>query len=293
MSSAQQDNLTGRLYVCATPIGNLSDMSPRAVEVLNEADLIAAEDTRNTRHLLTHFDIRTPLTSYHHFNRIEKAQELIGKMHEGFKIALVTDAGTPAISDPGQELVDLCHEEGIPVEAIPGPAACITALSVSGLDSRRFIFEGFLPQETKEKRALLKEIADETKTMIFYEAPHRLVATLETLAGVLGGDRKACLCHELTKKHESIERGTLTQICALYNDQAPKGEFVLIVAGKPQEEIEAEKLRKWEEIPIAEHVALYEKEGLDRKEAMKRAAKDRRVSKRDIYRALLEDEDDI
>lgn len=293
MSSAQQDNLTGRLYVCATPIGNLSDMSPRAVDALSGADLIAAEDTRNTRHLLTHFGIRTPLTSYHHFNRIEKAEELIGKMHDGLKIALVTDAGTPAISDPGQELVELCHEEGIPVEAIPGPAACITALSVSGLDSRRFVFEGFLPQETKEKRALLEEIAGETKTMIFYEAPHRLVATLETLAGVLGGDRKACLCHELTKKHESIERGTLTQICALYNDQAPKGEFVLIVAGKPQEEIEAEELRKWEEIPIAEHVALYEKEGLDRKEAMKRAAKDRRVSKRDIYRALLEDEDDI
>ena len=265
-------------------------MSPRALDCLKEADLIAAEDTRNTRRLLTHFGIRTPMTSYHHYNRIEKADELIGKMQEGMSVALVSDAGTPAISDPGQELADRCHQAGITVEAIPGPAACITALSASGMDSRRFVFEGFIPQDTKEKRALLEEIRNENKTMVFYEAPHRLTATLGDLKETLGGARQACLCHELTKKHESITRGSLDDLLALYQETPPKGEFVLITAGKPQEEIEAEQAARWENMTIPEHVGRYEAEGFDRKEAMKRAAKDRHLSKRDVYRALLEEE---
>lgn len=290
MENQSGQSAQGRLYVCATPIGNLSDMSPRAVQTLRDADLIAAEDTRNTRRLLNAFDIRTPMTSYHHFNRVEKADVLIKRLAEGETIALVTDAGTPAVSDPGQELVDLCHREGIPVEGIPGPAACITALSVSGLDSTRFVFEGFIPQDSRPRKELLEEISGENKTMIFYEAPHRLVRTLRELAAALGGSRRACICHELTKKHESILRGSLDELIDGYGEEPPKGEFVVIVEGRSRREIAEEEMSRWEEISPAEHVALYEKQGMDRKEAMKRAAKDRHVSKRDIYRALLEEE---
>lgn len=291
METASQKK-PGILHVCATPIGNLSDMSPRAVACLREADLIAAEDTRNTRKLLTHFEIRTPMTSYHHFNRTQKAEELIEKLKGGTDIALVSDAGTPAISDPGQELVDRCHQEGITVEAVPGPAACITGLSASGMDSRRFVFEGFLPQDTKEKRAVLEDIRTEHKTMIFYEAPHRLTATLAEIREVTGGARQACLCHELTKKHESLTRGSLDELLASFDKEKPKGEFVLIIAGKPQEEIEAEAAAQWEQMSIREHVRMYEQQGLERKEAMKAAAQDRRVSKRDIYQALLKEPED-
>ena len=283
---------SGRLFVCATPIGNLADMSPRAIQVLKDADLIAAEDTRHTRKLLNHFDIDTPATSYHHFNRVEKARQLVEQMLGGQTIALVTDAGTPAISDPGEELVRLAHEAGIPVEGVPGPSAAALALSVSGLVSGRFVFEGFLPQTGKEKKAILAEIAQENKTMIFYEAPHRLKKTLAQLIETLG-DRPACLCHELTKQHESIERATLKQLAARFDEEDPRGEYVLLVEGKDAAEAAREEAARWEAVPLAEHMAHYLEQGMDKKEAMKAVAADRHISKRDVYQALLESEDDI
>lgn len=278
--------MSGILYLCATPIGNLGDITARALETLERVDVIAAEDTRNSIHLLTHFGIKTPMTSYHEYNKIEKAYQLISRLKEGKDIALITDAGTPAISDPGEALVRMCHEEGITVTSLPGPAACITALTLSGLPTRRFCFEGFLPSDKKEKKEVLEEMASETRTMVLYEAPHHLKRTLQELYDVLG-DRKITICRELTKKFETVLPTTLSDALAMYENEAPRGEYVLVVAGKEREQVRMEERRKWDSMSIEEHVALYEEQGLSRKDAMKRAAADRGVGKREIYEYLL------
>ena len=280
--------MAGTLYLCATPIGNLMDMTPRVIEALQNADLIAAEDTRNSIKLLNHFDIHTPMTSYHEYNKVEKAHYLIEQMQLGKNVALITDAGTPAISDPGEVLVAFCHEAGIRVTSLPGPAACITALTLSGLSTRRFCFEGFLPTDKKEKAAVLEECANETRTMIFYEAPHHLKKTLDEFKNVFG-DRKITLCRELTKKFETVMPTTIDAAIAYYEENEPRGEYVLVIAGRDRKEMQQEAQKAWEEMSVAEHVKLYEDKGMDRKEAMKQAAKDRGVSKRDVYQALLEE----
>ena len=278
--------MSGRLYLCATPIGNLEDITMRVLRVLKEADLIAAEDTRNSLHLLNHFDIHTPMTSYHEYNKIEKGRLLVEKMMEGQNIALITDAGTPGISDPGEELVRMCHEAGIEVSSVPGPCACVTALTMSGLPTRRFAFEAFLPMDKKERGEILTELKNETRTIVLYEAPHRLVRTLSELYEALG-DRPAVLRRELTKKHETAFRSTLAALLAYYQQEKPLGECVLVIEGRSRESILSEEQRSWEEIPIEEHVKMYENQGNSRKEAMRLAAKDRGVSKRDIYQYLL------
>lgn len=278
--------MAGTLYLCATPIGNLGDMTPRVVETLRNVDIIAAEDTRNSLKLLTHFEIHTPMTSYHEYNKVEKAHALIAKMAQGQDVALITDAGTPAISDPGEVLVKLCHEAGIHVTSLPGAAACITALTLSGLSTRRFSFEGFLPPDKKERAEVLEECRDESRTMIFYEAPHHLKKTLQELYTALG-DRHVTLCRELTKKFETVMPTTLQGALDFYEANEPRGEYVLVIEGRSREEKRQEARENWMEMPVEEHVALYERQGMDRKDAMKQAAKDRGVSKRDIYQALL------
>ena len=278
--------MSGILYLCATPIGNLSDMSPRVIETLKEADLIAAEDTRNSIKLLNHFDIDTPMTSYHEFNKIDKAKTLIGKLKEGLNIALITDAGTPAISDPGEVLVKMCMEENITVTSLPGPAALIVALTLSGLSTRRFSFEGFLPPEKKERRRILKELENESRTIILYEAPHHLKGTLCELSEALG-DRRITLCRELTKKFESVMPTTIPGAVSYYEENEPRGEYVLVIEGKSFKEMDEERQLSFAEMSIEEHMKIYEDQGVDHKEAMKLVAKDRGVSKRDIYNALL------
>ena len=278
--------MQGKLYLCATPIGNLEDITYRVLRTLKEVDLIAAEDTRNSIKLLNHFDIHTPMTSYHEYNKIEKAEVLIRKMQEGTNIALITDAGTPGISDPGEDLVRMCYEAGVEVTSLPGPAACITALTLSGLPTRRFAFEAFLPSDKKERQAVLSELVNETRTIIMYEAPHRLVKTLHELLETLG-NRKMTLCRELTKKHETAFASTIEDIIKFYETQEPKGECVLVIEGKSRAELVQEERAKWEEMTIEEHMEVYLGQGMDRKEAMKAVAKDRGVSKRDIYQALL------
>lgn len=278
--------MAGTLYLCATPIGNLGDMTPRVVETLRNVDIIAAEDTRNSLKLLTHFEIHTPMTSYHEYNKVEKAHALIAKMAQGQDVALITDAGTPAISDPGEVLVKLCHEAGIHVTSLPGAAACITALTLSGLSTRRFSFEGFLPPDKKERADVLEECRDESRTMIFYEAPHHLKKTLQELYTAMG-DRHVTLCRELTKKFETVMPTTLQGALDFYEANEPRGEYVLVIEGRSREEKRQEARENWLEMPVEEHVALYERQGMDRKDAMKQAAKDRGVSKRDIYQALL------
>ena len=282
--------MNGILYLCATPIGNLGDMTARVLETLQQVDLIAAEDTRNSIHLLTHFGIRTPMTSYHEYNKTEKAYQLIGQLKAGKNIALITDAGTPAISDPGEVLVKMCLEEGITVTSLPGPAACITALTLSGLPTRRFCFEGFLPSDKKEKKAVLQELERETRTMILYEAPHHLIRTLRELYEVLG-NRKITICRELTKKFETILPTTFSAALAMYETESPRGEYVLVIAGKDRTLLEEEEKKKWEEMTILEHVAFYEEQDIDRKEAMKRVAADRGISKREVYDYLLKNSD--
>ena len=278
--------MTGILYLCATPIGNLGDMTPRVVETLRSVDLIAAEDTRNSLKLMTHFEIHTPMTSYHEYNKVEKAYTLIAKLQEGQNIALITDAGTPAISDPGEVLVRMCLEAGIRVTSLPGAAACITALTMSGLSTRRFCFEGFLPPDKKERTEILEDCREESRTMIFYEAPHHLKKTLQELAAVLG-DRKITLCRELTKRFETVMPTTIFAAMDYFETNDPRGEYVLVIEGKSYEEKKQEAQKNWLEMPVEEHVELYESQGFDRKEAMKKAAKDRGVSKRDIYQSLL------
>ena len=282
-----EQHKTGTLYLCATPIGNLEDITYRVLRTLKEVDLIAAEDTRNSIRLLNHFEIKTPMTSYHEYNKIDKAYQLVAKMREGKNIALITDAGTPGISDPGEDIVRICYEEGIPVTSLPGSAACITALTMSGLPTRRFVFEAFLPKDKKEHQAVLEELKTETRTIIIYEAPHHLVRTLQELSDTLGGDRRLTICRELTKRHEEKLQMTLTDSLSYYEVNEPRGEYVLIIAGRSREEMKKEEQAGWEALSLEEHMAHYESQGIDRKEAMKRVAKDRGVSKRDIYQALL------
>lgn len=280
----------GMLYLCATPIGNLSDISERVLETLRSVDIIAAEDTRNSLKLLNHFGIKVPLTSYHEYNKYDKANELIDKMADGKSVALITDAGTPAISDPGEVLADMCHNAGIRVTSLPGPCALVTALSMSGMPSRRFVFEGFLPSDKKERKRILEELKDETRTIILYEAPHHLKTTLAQLYETLG-DRRIALCRELTKKFEQTIRMRMAEAAVYYEDKEPKGEYVLIIEGRSQSLVDEEKADAWRRKDINEHMALYESEGLDRKEAMKKVAADRGMSKRDVYRQLLEKEE--
>lgn len=278
--------MSGKLYLCATPIGNLEDITLRVLRVLKEVDLIAAEDTRNSIKLLNHFDIKTPMTSYHEYNKVEKAYTLIEKMQEGLNVALITDAGTPGISDPGEVLATMCYDAGIEVTSLPGPAACITALTLSGLSTRRFAFEAFLPPDKKERKAILEELKNETRTIILYEAPHHLVGTLQELYQALG-NRRMTLCRELTKKYETAFRTTIEDLIAFYKDQKPLGECVLVIEGRSRKEMEQESQESWRDISIEEHMAIYENQGIARKEAMKMVAKDRGVTKRDIYQALL------
>lgn len=277
--------MAGTLYLCATPIGNLGDMTPRVVETLNMVDVIAAEDTRNSIKLLNHFDIHTPMTSYHEYNKVEKAHQLVGQLATGKNIALITDAGTPAISDPGEVLVRMCLEQGIPVTSLPGPAACITALTLSGLPTRRFCFEGFLPAEKKEKAAVLQELSQESRTMILYEAPHHLVRTLEELYQALG-QRRVTLCRELTKRFETVMPTTLEEALAYYRQQEPRGEYVLVIEGKSLEQKRREDIAAWEDMSIEDHMAYYRGQGMDEKAAMKQVARDRGVGKREIYQYL-------
>lgn len=279
--------MAGKLYLCATPIGNLEDMTYRVIRTLQEVDLIAAEDTRNSIKLLNHFEIKTPMTSYHEYNKIEKGKKLVEKLQAGVNIALITDAGTPGISDPGEELVKMCYESGIEVTSLPGAAACITALTLSGLSTRRFAFEAFLPTDKKEKQEVLKELASETRTMILYEAPHRLIKTLKELYNTVG-NRKITVCRELTKKHETAFATTLEEAISYYEDNEPKGECVLVLEGKSRTEIREEEISRWEEMSVEEHMEYYMSQGIEKKEAMKCVAKDRGVGKRDIYQALLQ-----
>lgn len=279
--------MAGKLYLCATPIGNLEDITLRVLKTLKEADLIAAEDTRNSRKLLNYFEIKAPLTSYHEYNKIEKAYWLIEQMKAGKNVALVTDAGTPGISDPGEDLVRICYETGIEVTSLPGACACITALTMSGQKTRRFAFEAFLPSDKKERAEILKEMERETRTLIIYEAPHRLLKTLKELHEVLG-ERSLTVCRELTKKFEEKKKTNFSDAIIYYEENAPKGEFVLVIEGKSRSEIREAEKKSWEELSIKEHMALYEAKGLDRKSAMKEVARDRGVSKRDIYQKLLD-----
>ena len=273
--------------MCATPIGNLEDITFRVLRTLKEVDLIAAEDTRNSMKLLNHFEIKTPMTSYHEYNKIEKAYQLLAKLQEGKNIALVTDAGTPGISDPGEELVRICLEEGIEVTSLPGPAACITALTMSGQATRRFAFEAFLPRDKKERAFVLGELKNETRTIVLYEAPHHLVKTLEELHETLG-NRGISICRELTKRYEETVKTTLENALSYYEAHEPRGEYVLVVEGKRRAEIADEQKRAWENLSLEEHMAIYEDQGIAHKEAMKLVAKDRGIGKREVYQRLLE-----
>lgn len=278
--------MPGKLYLCATPIGNLDDITFRVLETLKRVDLIAAEDTRHSLKLLNHFEIKTPMTSYHEFNKIEKASYLIGQMQKGLDVALVTDAGTPAISDPGEELVRMCMDSGIEVTSLPGPAACITGLTLSGLCTRRFCFEGFLPTDKREREEVLERLKGEARTTVFYEAPHRLKRTLKVLYETVG-DRKVTLCRELTKKYESVMALTLQGAMAYYNENEPKGEYVLVLEGVDPKEILKEQQASWESLTLEEHMDIYLEQGMSKKDAMKAVASDRGISKRDVYQSLL------
>lgn len=278
--------MAGKLYLCATPIGNLEDITLRVLRTLKEADLIAAEDTRNSIKLLNHFQIKVPMTSYHEFNKIEKAYQLAEKLQDGKNIALITDAGMPGISDPGEELVKICYEQGIEVTALPGASACVTALSLSGLGTGRFAFEAFLPRDKKKRGIILEELKTETRTILLYEAPHRLSDTLKELYQTLG-DRRISVCRELTKKHEEIMRATIGDAIAYYQEQEPRGEFVLVIEGKSYMDIEKENQEKWMEMDLTEHMEVYESQGISHKDAMKQVAKDRGISRRDVYQQLL------
>ena len=282
------ENGVGELYLCATPIGNLEDMTFRCIRILKEADVIAAEDTRNSIKLLNHFEIKTPMTSYHEFNKVEKARVLVDKMLHGETVALITDAGTPGISDPGEELVRQCVEAGIRVTPVPGAAACINALIISGMPTRRFCFEAFLPSDKKEKADVLEQLKAEQRTIIIYEAPHRLLRTLTELESALGGMRKIAVCKELTKRHETVYRDTISGALGYYTANEPKGEYVLVIEGRSPKELLEEKRAAWDDMSIEEHFNMYVSRGMDKKDAMKLVAKDRGVSKRDIYNALLD-----
>ncbi|KIR02354.1 rRNA small subunit methyltransferase I [Lachnospiraceae bacterium TWA4] len=276
------------LYLCATPIGNLKDITLRVLETLKEVDLIAAEDTRHSIKLLNHFEIHTPMTSYHEYNKVDKAKQLVQLLKEGKEIALITDAGTPGISDPGEELVRQCLEAGVEVTVLPGPVACVSALIQSGLPTRRFCFEAFLPPNKKEREQILEELKAETRTIVIYEAPHHLVKTLEQLEGVLGSFRRITLCRELTKKYEEKFQTTLGEAILHFKDSSPRGEYVLVIEGKDPTELLKEQQLEFEQLSISEHLQTYLDQGLDKKSAMKKVAKDRGISKREVYQSLLE-----
>lgn len=276
----------GMLYLCATPIGNLADITFHVLDTLKSVDLIAAEDTRNSIKLLNHFEIKTPMTSYHEYNKYDKAADLIRQMQDGKNVALISDAGTPAISDPGEVLVRMCLEAGVTVTSLPGACACITALTLSGLSARRFCFEGFLPSDKKERKEILSELSGETRTIILYEAPHHLSKTLRELLDTLG-DRELSLCRELTKRYEDVRRMTLSEAVSYYEETEPKGEFVLVINGKDRQDKKEQEQRDWLSMPIMEHMSLYEGMGMDRKESMKLVAKDRGITKREVYQSLL------
>lgn len=281
--------MSGKLYLCATPIGNLEDITLRVLNTLKEVDLIAAEDTRHSIKLLNHFGIKTPMTSYHEYNKVEKARYLVAQMLQGINVACITDAGTPGISDPGEELVRQCYEAGIEVTSLPGPAACVTALTMSGLGTRRFCFEAFLPVDKKERQWVLEELKNETRTIVVYVAPHHLLRTLAELGQVLGDDRKLTICRELTKKYEEAFPTTFAGAVKRYESEEPRGECVLVIEGRGIDDIRKEQQLSWEEISLESHMQKYESEGVPRKEAMKLVAKDRGISKRDVYQRLLED----
>lgn len=278
--------MAGKLYLCATPIGNLEDITYRVLRILKEVDVIAAEDTRHSIKLLNHFEINTPMTSYHEFNKVEKADVIVNMIKEGKNVAVITDAGTPGISDPGEVLVSKCFEAGIEVSSIPGPAACITALTMSGLPTRRFVFEAFLPRDKKERQLVLEELKQETRTIIVYEAPHHLLATLKELFKELG-NRRVTLCRELTKKYEEAKQSYLQELIEKYETEEVKGECVLVIEGRTFKEKQEEKEKQWQQMSVEEHMQIYLGQGLDKKEAMKKVAKDRGVSKRDIYNELI------
>lgn len=279
--------MTGKLYLCATPIGNLEDLTLRVIRILKEADLIAAEDTRQSMKLLNHLDIKKPMTSYHEHNKRDKGPRLIEKMKEGLSIALVTDAGMPGVSDPGEDLVRLCIDEGIKVEAMPGASASITALVLSGFSTGKFVFEGFLPRSGKERRQAIEYLKTETRTVILYESPHRIKATLKDLYESLG-DRRAAICRELTKKFEEVIRVGLSDACSLYDKSEPKGEFVIILEGRAEEELKQEEISEWNSTSVEDHINMYISQGLTKKDAVKRVAKDRNLSKRDIYKYTID-----
>lgn len=270
------------LYICGTPIGNLEDMTYRVVRVLSEVDLIAAEDTRQSVKLLNHFDIKTPLTSYYEHNKDVKGPQLIKLLQEGKDIALVTDAGMPGISDPGEDLIKLCYENNVPVTVVPGPTAVVTALVLSGLNSRSYIFEGFLPRNKKQRAEVLERLVDESRTTVFYEAPHHLVDTLDSIYKTVG-ERNIAVARELTKKHETVNRGAVGEVLEYFKENEPKGEFVLVLEGKDKEKIKEDKIASFEEMTIEEHFNMYIEQGMSEKDAMKQVAKDRGIGKRDVY----------
>ena len=279
----------GKLSLCATPIGNLEDISFRVLRVLKEADCIAAEDTRNSIKLLNHFAIQTPMTAYHEFNKVEKARDLVSRLQRGENIALITDAGTPCISDPGEELVRQAVDAGIRVESIPGPAAFVPALTLSALPTRRFVFEAFLPTEKsnkKERTAILQSLAGEERTILLYEAPHHLLKTLEDLRDAFGENRKLSLARELTKKHEEVLYTDLEEAIRKYREEEPRGEYVLVLEGLSREKRERAAQEKWLSVSLSEHFQNYVQEGYTEKEAIKLVAKDRGLGKREVYKEL-------
>ncbi|MEF9939288.1 MAG: 16S rRNA (cytidine(1402)-2'-O)-methyltransferase [Clostridium sp.] len=282
--------MQGKLYLCATPIGNLEDITLRVLNTLKSVDLIAAEDTRHSIRLLNHFEIKTPMTSYHEYNKIEKAKYLVERMREGINVALITDAGTPGISDPGEELVKQCYEAGIELTSLPGAAACITALTISGLSTRRFCFEAFLPVDKKEKQWILEELKNETRTIIVYEAPHHLMRVLKELYETLG-NRRITVCRELTKKFETAFRTTFEEAIAYYDINEPRGECVIVIEGRSIEAMKQKEQDNWAEMTLEEHMEHYVSQGKEKKEAMKLVAVDRGITKREVYQQIMVDKE--
>lgn len=270
------------LYICGTPIGNMEDITLRVIRILGEVDLIAAEDTRQTVKLLNHFDIKTPLTSYYEHNKAVKGPQLINMLKEGKDIALVTDAGMPCISDPGEDLIKLCVENEIEFTVAPGATAAVTALVLSALNARSYIFEGFLPKNKKQRKEILDRLINEKRTVIFYEAPHHLVAALEDIYNTVG-DRNIAAVREITKKHETVNRGSVSQVLDYFRENEPKGEFVLVLEGADTESVKQNEIEKYSNMTIEEHYNMYVASGMNDKAAMKQVAKDRGIGRREVY----------
>lgn len=278
--------MIGKLYLVPTPIGNLKDMTFRAVDTLRSVDIIACEDTRQSLKLLNHFGIKKSLISYHKHNENGKSEDIINMLKEGKNVAIVSDAGTPGISDPGEVIVKKCIEGQIEFEVLPGATAITTALVYSGVDTTKFLFRGFLPRENKERIPIIEDLKDRTESLIFYEAPHRILNTLNFLYENLG-DRKIAICRELTKMYEEIIRLKLSEAISYYEENSPRGEYVLVIEGKSKEEIEKEEKAKWEDLSIEDHIKLYINEGLSKKDAIKKVAKDRKLNKSEVYKYSL------